>query len=1376
MKKQFGEYYLGFDIGTDSIGFAATDLEYNLLRLNGKDMWGSRLFTSGQTAQKRRLFRTARRRLQRRNQRLQLLQELFSAEISKVDFAFFQRLADSKFYVEDKNEKQPNTIFNDADFKDKDYHDQFPTIYHLRKALIENKTHFDVRLVYLAIHHILKHRGHFLFEGQSMENVTSFEFAFRALNANLRDELEIELLDSDLDKVAELLKTQTMGLRDKKNKLGELLGADSQQADVTDKKIHATIKKQKQAIISLLCGGTAKLSEVFNNQELEEEELNSISFADSKYEEQYDDLNNLLLEKMRVLEMIKTVYDWAILAEIRQNEQYLAFAKVKVYEKHRQDIQRLKAVIKKYCSREAYFDLFSNPALESNYCAYIGMTKKNHKKEVIEKSKCKQADFCKYVKGLLKELDEKVPDIAYLRAETENGTLAPKQAQGNNGVIPYQMHLEELNSILENASQYLPFLSQKDETGFTVAEKIRKIMTFRIPYYVGPLNDAHKAQGANCWLVKKSDEKIRPWNFDVIVDKEASAENFIQRMTNKCTYLVGADVLPKNSLLYSEFMVLNELNNVRVDGDLLPVDLKQHIYQELFKKFKHITGKRFQDFMVNNGYIEKTAKLSGFDGDFKSSLTSWIDFQGKIGTKANNLAMVENIIKWIVLFGDSRQLLKMRIQKNYGEILSAQEITSLCSLHYSGWGRLSQEFLQGITAMLPEEGREVNLLEALRATNNNLMELLSSKYSFNDAIKDYNKQQTTDEGATLSYKLVDELYVSPAVKRGIWQTLTMAEELKTVLGHDPKKVFIEMTRSDEKNKKRTISRRKTLIDLYKKCHEESRNWIKELEVEDDNALRSDRLYLYYTQMGRCMYTGEAISFAQLFNQNIYDVDHIFPQSKIKDDSIENRVLVKRQVNADKSDQYPLPSAIRMQQKTFWSMLYSKGFIGRKKFDRLTRATGFDDNELADFIARQIVETSQATKAVAEILGRLYPKTEIVYVKANNVSEFRQHYALVKCRDVNDYHHAKDAYLNIVVGNVYNTKFTHSPVNFIRGHNGEYSLNRMYDFPVERQGTHAWTPGEAGSIVTVKKTMQGNRILFTRYATEVKSGLFDQNLMKKGKGQLPVKNGPDQRLTKIDCYGGYNKVTGAYFFLVEHTVKQKRVRTLEFVPVHLAARFEKAPEQLSAYCQENLGLKSAKILLPKIKIDTLFKVDGFKMHLSGRTGQQLVFKGANQLVLTGAEEVYLKKISKFVQRSKETKGAALITKFDVTTKEENMDVTIKEEDIDVTTREKNLDLFDRFISKLTTTVYQVRLAAQVKTLVDGREKFINLTLEQQWLALSEILHLFQCNSVASDLSLIGGGKSAGIIKKSKNITEIQQISILNQSPTGLFTQEINLLRL
>lgn len=48
-----------------------------------------------------------------------------------------------------------------------------------------------------------------------------------------------------------------------------------------------------------------------------------------------------------------------------------------------------------------------------------------------------------------------------------------------------------------------------------------------------------------------------------------------------------------------------------------------------------------------------------------------------------------------------------------------------------------------------------------------------------------------------------------------------------------------------------------------------------------------------------MYTGEKISLDQLFNKNIYDIDHIYPRSKIKDDSIENIVLVKRNINAKK---------------------------------------------------------------------------------------------------------------------------------------------------------------------------------------------------------------------------------------------------------------------------------------------------------------------------------------------------------------------------------------------------------------------------------------------------------------------------------------------
>ena len=40
------KYYLGLDIGTNSVGWAVTDEEYNLCRFRGKDMWGIRLFDS----------------------------------------------------------------------------------------------------------------------------------------------------------------------------------------------------------------------------------------------------------------------------------------------------------------------------------------------------------------------------------------------------------------------------------------------------------------------------------------------------------------------------------------------------------------------------------------------------------------------------------------------------------------------------------------------------------------------------------------------------------------------------------------------------------------------------------------------------------------------------------------------------------------------------------------------------------------------------------------------------------------------------------------------------------------------------------------------------------------------------------------------------------------------------------------------------------------------------------------------------------------------------------------------------------------------------------------------------------------------------------
>ena len=84
-------------------------------------------------------------------------------------------------------------------------------------------------------------------------------------------------------------------------------------------------------------------------------------------------------------------------------------------------------------------------------------------------------------------------------------------------------------------------MKKEDEYG-TIAEKIISIAKFRIPYYVGPLSRRHKEEGSNSWMIRKEEGRIYPWNFGDKVDVEQSNKEFIERMTNKCTYLIGEDV------------------------------------------------------------------------------------------------------------------------------------------------------------------------------------------------------------------------------------------------------------------------------------------------------------------------------------------------------------------------------------------------------------------------------------------------------------------------------------------------------------------------------------------------------------------------------------------------------------------------------------------------------------------------------------------------------------------------------------------------------------------------------------------------------------------------------------------------------------------
>ena len=318
------DYFMGLDLGTGSLGWAVTDREYEIMRAHGKALWGVRLFDSANTAEERRAFRTARRRLDRRNWRIELLQELFDEEVSKADPGFFLRMKESRYVPEDKRDalgncpELPYALFVDEGYTDKDYHKQFPSIYHLRKWLMNTDETPDIRLVYLALHHMMKHRGHFLFSG-NIESIQEFQETFRKYIKSIKDEeLDFNLCieDEELRETENILKDRNLTRTAKKARLIKLLGA------------HTTCEKEA---LNLVAGGTAKLSGIFGNGELDSCESPKISFADAGYDEYAAAIEDTLGEQYVIIEMAKAVYDWSVLADIMGDYASISDAKVAVY-------------------------------------------------------------------------------------------------------------------------------------------------------------------------------------------------------------------------------------------------------------------------------------------------------------------------------------------------------------------------------------------------------------------------------------------------------------------------------------------------------------------------------------------------------------------------------------------------------------------------------------------------------------------------------------------------------------------------------------------------------------------------------------------------------------------------------------------------------------------------------------------------------------------------------------------------------------------------------------------------------------------------------------------------------------------------------------
>lgn len=1377
------DYFVGLDIGTNSVGWAVTNTSYELLKFHSHKMWGSRLFEEGESAVTRRGFRSMRRRLERRKLRLKLLEELFADAMAQVDSTFFIRLHESKYHYEDKTtgHSSKHILFIDEDYTDQDYFTEYPTIYHLRKDLMENGTD-DIRKLFLAVHHILKYRGNFLYEGATFNsNASTFEDVLKQALENIT--FNCFNTNSAISSISNILMESGKTKSDKAKAIERIVDTYTvfDEVNISDKTQKEQVKEDKKtlkAFANLVLGLTANLIDLFGSVEDIEDDLKKLQIIGDTYDEKRDELAKVWGDEIHIIDDCKSVYDAIILMSIKEPGLTISQSKVNAFNKHKEDLLILKSLLK--LNRSVYHEMFkSDKKGLHNYVHYI-------KQGRTEETSCSREDFYKYTKKIVEGLADS-KEKEYILNEIELQTLLPLQRIKDNGVIPYQLHLEELKVILDKCGPKFPFLHTVSD-GFSVAEKLIKMLEFRIPYYVGPLNTHHNVDnGGFAWAVRKQAGRVTPWNFEEKIDREESAAAFIKNLTNKCTYLFGEDVLPKSSLLYSEFMLLNELNNVRIDGKPLAQGVKQHLIDSVFKQdHKKMTKNRIELFLKDNNYIPQKHKpeITGLDVEVKNDLTSYRDMVRILGNNFD-VSMAEEIITDITIFGESKKMLHETLRNKFGSQLNDEIIKKLAKLRYRDWGRLSKNLLNGIYGCDKSgNGTPGTIIELMRNDSYNLMELLGDKFSFMECIGEENDKLT--QGQVINpHDIIDELAFSPAVKRAVWQALRIIDEVVHIKKALPSRIFVEVARTNKAEKKKKDSRQKRLSDLYSAIKKDDilQSGLQDKEFGalksglanyDDAALRSKKLYLYYTQMGRCVYTGNIIDLNQLNTDN-YDIDHIYPRSLTKDDSFDNLVLCERTANAKKSDTYPIDNTIQMKQRSFWAFLKHQGLISERKYERLTRITPLTADDLSGFIARQLVETNQSVKATTTLLRRLYPDIDVVFVKAENVTDFRHDNNFIKVRSLNHHHHAKDAYLNIVVGNVYHEKFTRNFRLFFKknGANRTYNLAKMFNYDVKCTNTQdgkAWDKNTSMDIV--KKMMASNDVRVTRRLLEQSGALADATVYKasvaakaKDGAYIGMKT-KSSVFADVTKYGGMTKIKNAYSIIVQYTGKKdEEIKEIVPLPIYLTNR-NTTDSDLIDYVKSVIPqAKGISIIYRKLCINQLVKVNGFYYYLGGKTNSNFCIDNAIQVVVSHDWIPYFKVLEKFNNIRKENKD---VKANSISTRTYNYMGTI-EINID---KDKNLACFDYLMTKFNMSIYQKMKGNKVCELsTKGYTLFEKMSLEEQCIYLMEILNLLTHQKTTFDVKALGITASRSTV--GSKVSNQEEFKVINESITGLYSNEITI---
>ena len=473
--------------------------------------------------------------------------------------------------------------------------------------------------------------------------------------------------------------------------------------------------------------------------------------------------------------------------------------------------------------------------------------------------------------------------------------------------------------------------------------------------------------------------------------------DLIEKMRGRCSIYPEELRAPKMCYSAELFNLLNDLNNIDINGEAIDINTKKEIINIVNEKgkftyadLKKILGAKDED--IYGCRINKKDKciLTEFKGYQK--ILKYVNDNNLNKIIYENKDLCDSIIE-VLTSKKGEQERVQYLKEKYSDLLSNNDISYLSVLGgFTEYHSLSLKIIKEI---------ENELIE----TSNNQMQIFAANGYFENKIISYKGLK--------NIPFNDELILSGVAKRSQREAIKIVNAVRKKYG-ELNSVVIEMAR--EKNSEDQIK----IIKSNQKNGELMNKLVEGiLGGRKANTKLRHKIRLYLEQGPICPYSGEEIKLDRLINDpTAYEIDHIIPLSISFNDSFQNKALVTWKSNQAKGQRTPYQyfknkTATNWNYEDFQSYVLKNDSIPWKKKYNYIYEKDINKYEIRkEFINRNLVDTRYASKGILNTLQDYFKENEIetiVSVINGQITHyFRKNSSIEKNRDEDYRHHTIDA--------------------------------------------------------------------------------------------------------------------------------------------------------------------------------------------------------------------------------------------------------------------------------------------------------------------------------------------------------------------------------